>query len=104
MPTTPRLDVLPFPIVRPLRHWSFRAPKAYYHPSCLYYAQITAPTIQSLIPQLGRSSSGSSSGVAGWHLALQTEAREPSGIVELSIVGLDLAEVIGKDHVVDTND
>jgi len=43
-------------------------------------------------------------GRAGGHLALQTEAVEPSGVVELSVVGLDLAEVVIEDHVVDTHD
>lgn len=47
---------------------------------------------------------GSSAPGASGDLARQTEAVEPSGVIKLSIVGLDLAEVVIEDHVIDTDD
>ncbi len=50
---------------------------------------------------------GSSSGGVGswgsWGLALETEAEQPSSVVELSVVDLDLGQVVADDHVVDTD-
>lgn len=80
-------------------------PRRLYYPYVLPFSySSTKPPFFSSLNRLVKHPCGRGRGVGSGCLARKTEAVQPSGVVELSVVGLDLAEVFGEDHMVDTHD